>query len=97
MPRRHSTTANSVATRLGVGTWIDAVVRVDGGYWFFEIKTGLSARGCLRQEVGQLLEYAFWPGAQEAQRLMVVGEAAFDDEAREYRRRLADRFELPLD
>jgi hypothetical protein len=128
MPKKHSTTANPVATRLdvslrhnllqtalfarlvarygadnvgtetpsGIGTWIDAVVRVDAGYWFFEIKTGLSARACLREGLGQLLEYAFWPGAQEAQRLVVVGEAAFDDEAREYLQRLSARFELPL-
>ena len=43
----------------GIGTRIDVLVRRGNEYWFYEIKTAQSPRACLRQAVGQLLEYAF--------------------------------------
>ena len=91
--------AENVGTELpsGVGTSVDVVVRRTDGYWFYEIKTGVSPRACLREAVGQLLEYAFWPGAQEATRLIVVGETAMDKDAEEYLRRLKERFVLPIE
>jgi hypothetical protein len=89
----------NVGTELqsGVGTSVDLVVRRGHGYWFYEIKTAHSPRACLREAIGQLLEYAFWPGAQEAARLIVVGETAMDDDGREYLRRLRQRFSFPLE
>jgi hypothetical protein len=46
-----------------LGTRIDLVVKQDDKYRFYEIKTDLSPRVCLRQAIGQLLEYAFFgPG-----------------------------------
>lgn len=56
-----------------VRTSVDVVVRRRKTYWFYEIKTADSPRACLREAIGQLLEYAFWPGTQEAMRLIVVG------------------------
>lgn len=64
----------------GVGKRIDVVVQRDNGYWFYEIKVADSPRVCLREAVGQLLEYAFRPGGQSATRLIVVGEVAIDAE-----------------
>lgn len=81
----------------GVGTSVDVVVHRADGYWFYEIKTSHSPRACLREAVGQLLEYAFWPGAQEGTRLIVVGETAIDKDAEEYLRRLKARFALPIE
>jgi hypothetical protein len=81
----------------GAGTLIDVVVRVGKGYWFYEIKTALTPRACLREAVGQLLEYGFWPGAQEPARLIVVGETAIDPEAQEYLDRIRGRFSLPIE
>jgi hypothetical protein len=81
----------------GVGTSIDVVVRHRGKFHFYEIKTAQSPRACLRQALGQLLEYAFWPGAQEAIRLVVVGGAAPDEEGTEYLRTLKKRFSLPVE
>lgn len=91
--------AEHVGTELpsGVGTSVDVVVCRTDGYWFYEIKTGHSPRACLREAVGQLLEYAFWPGAQEATRLIVVGETAMDKDAEEYLGRLKKRFALPIE
>ncbi|MCD4738059.1 MAG: hypothetical protein K8R89_02215 [Anaerolineae bacterium] len=81
----------------GIGTNIDVVVRREGEYWFYEIKTAHSPRACLRQAIGQLLEYAFWPGTQEATRLIVVGETALDEEGAEYLHTLRERFSLPIE
>jgi hypothetical protein len=81
----------------GVGTQIDMVVKIKSEYWFYEIKTALTARACLREAIGQLLEYAFWPGAQEPTRLIVVGERPIDKDALRYLRRLRKRFSLPIE
>jgi hypothetical protein len=81
----------------GVGTRIDLVVKRRDGYWFYEIKSALTPRTCLREAIGQLLEYAFWPGAQEPTRFIVVGENPIDGEGQEYLGRLRKRFSLPIE
>lgn len=79
------------------GTSVDVVLRQPGGFWFYEIKTGLSARACLREAIGQLLEYSFWPGAQGALRLIVVGEPQLGADAEAYLVTLRGQFGLPLE
>jgi hypothetical protein len=79
------------------GTSIDLVVQRRHRYWFYEIKTAQTARACIREALGQILEYAFWPGAQEAARLIVAGECPIDKEAENYLLFLRQRFSLPLD
>lgn len=81
----------------GVGTLIDIVVKMKNQYWFYEIKTALTARACLREAIGQILEYGFWPGAQEPSRFIVVGERQIDDDGQDYLRRLKKQFSLPID
>lgn len=81
----------------GVGTLIDIVVKMKDEYWFYEIKTALTPRACLREAIGQLLEYGFWPGAHEPARLTVVGESPIDKDGQEYIQRLKKRFSLPID
>ena len=66
-------------------------------YWFYEIKTALTARACLREAIGQLLEYGFWPGAQVPTRFIVVGETALDNDGQEFLSRLRNRFSLPIE
>lgn len=98
---------NRLSTRYGkdnVGTEIqsstgsvDLVVHHQGEYWFYEIKTAHSSRACIRQAIGQLLEYSFWPGGQEADRLVIVGEPALDSHGKEYLNKLNDRFSLPIE
>jgi len=81
----------------GAGTSIDVVVKQNEGFWFYEIKTASSPRACIRQAIGQLLEYAFWPGSKEPTRLIVVGESALDQEGSVYIRTLNERFSLPIE
>jgi hypothetical protein len=81
----------------GLGTRVDAVVRTSRNHYsFYEIKTRLSARACIREALGQLLEYAYWPGAQATDQLIVIGEPALDEEARTYLAELQARFSLPV-
>lgn len=81
----------------GVATRIDMVVRVKQEYWFYEIKTALTPRACLREAIGQLLEYGLWPGAHKPARFIVVGEGVLDYEAKEYLRRLRTHFSLTIE
>jgi hypothetical protein len=89
---------NNVRTELpsGVGTSIDVVVRRSNDYWFYEIKTSHSPRACIREALAQLLEYAFWPGTQEASRLVIIGESALDKDGEQYLQVLRGRFSIPI-
>ncbi|MDX6528569.1 MAG: hypothetical protein QOH41_859 [Blastocatellia bacterium] len=73
------------------------VVRSKDKFVFYEIKTMNSPRACIREALGQLLEYSFWPGSQEAVRLVVVGERSLDEEGAEYIETLRRRFCLPVE
>lgn len=80
----------------GNGTNIDVAVRGDERI-YYEIKTGFSAQRCIRDALGQLLEYSHWPGAQKAARLVVVGEAPLDENAAAYIKKLKKEFSLPIE
>jgi hypothetical protein len=75
---------------------VDAVAERDGELWFYEVKTAPSVRGCLREAIGQLLEYSLWPGATRPARLVVVGEAPLDPAAEAYLSVLNEAFPIPL-
>ena len=80
----------------GVGGFVDLVAKRGNELEFYEIKIGLTARSCIRQALGQLIEYGFWPGAALPGKLLVVGEPHLDNEARKYLEYLRDEFGLPI-
>jgi hypothetical protein len=90
---------NSIRTEYSTAlrTRIDTVVQSDLGKIYFEIKTGSSARACIREALAQLLEYAYWPGSEEPARLVIVGEPPLDPTAAKYIEALNSRFGLGLD
>jgi hypothetical protein len=47
--------------------------------------------------LGQLLEYSYWPGAQQAARLVIIGEQPLDNNARAYLETLQMQFSLPVE
>lgn len=51
---------------------------------------------CIREAMGQLLEYSHYPGSPSVERMIVVGEGVLDQDGEEYLRRLKDRFNLPI-
>ena len=91
--------ADNVGTELssGVGTRVDVVVRHPDSFWFYEIKTAHSPRACIRGAIGQLLEYSYWPNAQEAAKLIVVGETPLDSDGEAYLDQLRTRFSIPIE
>jgi hypothetical protein len=68
----------------GNGTPIDVCTSNGKGYIYYELKTASTPQGCIRQAIGQLMEYSYWPGAQEAGALVIVGEHPLDDESETY-------------
>lgn len=49
------------------------------------------------EALAQLLEYSYWPGAQVAERLIIVGEPALDRESENYLATLRQQFDIPVD
>lgn len=82
--------------RNGPGNRVDVVVRTEEGYWYYELKLGSSARSCIRQGIGQLLEYSYWPTSQVAQRLVLVGEVPADLQEMQYLELLRTKHGLPI-
>jgi len=90
--------AEDVGTELNsAGGQVDVVVRRGEKYRFYEIKTSRSARDCIQEALAQLLEYSYWPGGREAEKLIIVGEAALDSKSKSYITTLRDKFSLPIE
>jgi hypothetical protein len=81
---------------LELGVRVDAAVKQQSGFSFYEVKVAPSAQACLRAALGELLEYAYWPAASRADELVVVGEHTADPEDRSYLELLRSRFKLPI-
>ena len=64
---------------------------------FYEIKTSASPRSCIREAIGQLLEYSYWPNTVEPKEIIVVGPNALDPDGVEYLNKLRDSFSLPIE
>jgi hypothetical protein len=89
----------NVGTELatGNGTRVDVVLKQVDKYWFYEIKTYHSPRACIRDAIGQLLEYSHWPNGLSAGRLVVVGENKLDADGKQYLADLRSLYSLPID
>lgn len=90
--------AKNVGTEMdtGSGTAIDVATNEKGNIIFYEIKTGSSVRASIRQALPQLLEYAYWPDENRAQKLIVVSHLPITDEARRYLSLLRRKFNMPI-
>ena len=82
--------------RSGNRNKVDLAVKQGDDFTYYEIKIGETARHCIRQAIGQLLEYSYWPQARRAVRLIVVGEPALDPDAEKYLTYLRKEFGLPI-
>lgn len=96
LQRRYGEDVVGSETRHGRGGRIDVVLKVGDRFRFYEIKTGRSARSCIRAALGQILEYGLWPGGPTVEELVIVGEPRLDEETGEYMCRLRDDYGLPL-
>lgn len=89
---------DNVGTEIKVnGVSIDLVVKHGDEYWFYEIKTASTVKACIRQALGQILEYSYWPGHQVAQKIIIVGESVPCAEEKQYLEFLRSSFGIPLE
>lgn len=89
--------AVSVENYIG-GKKIDVVLKLnEKDYVFYEVKTANSARACVRQAIGQLLEYSYFNCTKTACQIIVVGEYGIDTETKNYLQYLKKEFNLPID
>lgn len=68
----------------GRGRSIDVVACHEGDLYFYEIKTDPDPRLCVREAIGQLLEYAYRPEPIHPKHLIVVTDSQLDAHTDEY-------------
>lgn len=75
---------------------VDLHVDFGDKYWLYEIKTAWTAKKCICEAMGQLLQYAYWPDREGPERLIIVGEPALTEDAAKYMAGLRKRFSLNI-
>ncbi len=68
----------------------------DKSFIYYEFKTGEAVQACIREGLGQLLEYAYYPAEERAKKLIIVSPNPIDDYSRDFIRSLRSRFGLPV-
>lgn len=88
----------NVGTEVNVnGLSIDLVVKREDEYWFYEIKTASTVKACIRQAFGQIMEYSYWPGHQQATKLVIAGEPVATEVESKYLDFLRKEFNIPIE
>lgn len=62
---------------------------------FFEVKT-VSAKRCIREALGQILEYTHYPNRNLANKLFIVGPDSPDEKDKAYMKLLREKYSLPI-
>jgi len=75
---------------------IDITQKTETGFIFYEIKTYNSLRTSIRESLGQLLEYCFYPNVQVAEKLILVSHVAPSDELKIYFNHIKQLINIPL-
>jgi hypothetical protein len=97
LSEQHGDTSVTYETNSGNGSRVDVVLKQDGGYSFYEIKPYPSPRACIREAIGQLLEYSHWTGGIGASRLIIVGPSELDADGKVYLDLLRTKYSLPIE
>src|SRR5690606_15433715 len=64
---------------------------------FFEIKTYPSAKACIREGLGQILEYSLYPAKSRANKLVIVSQNKGTPQDQEYIKHLRKTLSLNLE
>lgn len=75
---------------------VDLRVTLPNDVTFFEIKTNATAKLCIRNALGQLIEYTSYPAAARANRWIVVGDKKPVERDLTYLKHLRDTFDLRI-
>lgn len=75
---------------------IDIKARTKSKKWhYFEIKTD-TPKICIRGALGQIMEYAYWPESERAEKLIIIGDTSPDNDAKRYIQHIRDKFHIPV-
>ena len=75
---------------------IDVVVKNGQECYFYEVKIANTARDCIRDAFGQLLDYCCYPAKRNATKIFVVGEPDLDSYTDEYLKFINKEFNIPI-
>ncbi|MBF9194446.1 hypothetical protein [Microvirga terrestris] len=76
--------------------FVDLALNVNNSLTYYEIKIAPTAKSCIREALGQLLEYGFYPNEQRCERLVIVGDGTATADDRAYIQYLRREFKLPV-
>lgn len=77
--------------------YADLALHARGLTFIIELKTGNSTKQLVREALGQVLEYGFWPGVWRSKyRFVVSGESRLDSETATYLDFLREKYGIPI-
>lgn len=87
----------NVGCELKVGNnKIDICVKKNEYFDIYEIKTCSSARACVREAMGQILEYAFFKTKESISKMYIVSDCAPDSDVEEYLLKIRNLHHIPI-
>lgn len=76
---------------------IDLVVRINDEYHFYEVKTHNDPRLCVREALGQIIDYAFFNMTKErVSKMYIVGPTEASADVDNYLKLIRQNFKLPI-
>ncbi|TDX42352.1 hypothetical protein [Orenia marismortui] len=75
---------------------IDIKAKTESGVWhYFEIKTN-NPKKSIRNALGQIMEYAYFPNSKKAEKLYIISDERPKSNVKKYLRYLREKFDLPV-
>ena len=75
---------------------IDLVVKHQDSYDLYEVKTNQDVRICIREAIGQIIDYAFFECNDRIEKMFIIGQNQISKEAVEYLENIRLKHNLPI-
>lgn len=75
---------------------IDVAVKKGTEFDIFEIKTCATSRACVREAMGQILEYAYLDSKESISRMYIVSDCYPEPDVEEYLERIRNQHKIPV-
>jgi hypothetical protein len=77
-------------------SFVDIVVKAKGETHFYEVKMAANVQFCIREALGQLLEYGYKGGKKHADKLIIAGEFPIEQKSEMFIKYLQANFSIPI-
>jgi len=75
---------------------VDIKAKTKQGTWhYFELKTD-NPKQSIRKALGQILEYAYFPDTEKAEKLIIIADEEPNEDVKKYLDHIRNKFELPI-